>query len=83
MPVVPLFPKSSKSEVIIRKNAEQDPEFTVSHRREYMRSYLATFGWQKSGWVELKHDRTAPGIDLHGGKHECGPVSGLVWFLKS
>lgn len=49
VPVVPLFPKSSESEVIIRKNAEQDPEFAEVCRREYMRSYLATFGWQKSG----------------------------------
>ena len=49
VPVVPLFPYSQKREVIIRKNAEQDPEFAEVLRREYMRSYLATFGWQKSG----------------------------------
>ncbi len=29
LPVVPLFQKSPKSEVIIRKNAEQSPETTV------------------------------------------------------
>ncbi len=49
MPVVPLFPYSQKMEVIIRKNAEQSPEFTKVCRREWMKSYLAAFGWQKSG----------------------------------
>lgn len=48
MPVVPLFPKPSESEVIIRKNTGTDPELAEVYRREWMRSYLAAFGWQKS-----------------------------------
>ena len=53
MPVVPLFPKPSESEVIIRKKAEQGPEPAAVLRREYMMSYLAAFGWQKSGQDEV------------------------------
>ncbi len=34
LPVSPVFPKTSKSEVIIRKNAENGLKFTVSRRRE-------------------------------------------------
>lgn len=40
-------------EVIIRKNAEQDPEPGEVCRREYMWSYLAAFGWQKSGQEDV------------------------------
>jgi hypothetical protein len=34
LPVVPLFPKAPKTEVIIRKNAEQSPEYSLHYRRE-------------------------------------------------
>ena len=42
-------PDPLDQEVIIRKNAEQGPENRGVCRREYMRSYLAAFGGQKSG----------------------------------
>jgi len=34
VPVVPLFQKSPELEVIIRENAEQSMEFTMSYRQE-------------------------------------------------
>jgi len=43
------FPKISRIEVIILKNAEQGQEIADFCRRESCRSYLATSGWQKSG----------------------------------
>jgi hypothetical protein len=47
-------PGSPGREVIIRKNAERSPETPRVCRREYLRSYLAIFGQEKSGRIRFR-----------------------------